>query len=84
MAYALEFTADAGASWRSLDVVVQEAALDELERIAGGAALPRRRWVHDVVVTIGGVRHYLFFELRAWATTNTLKVYRVGHFSRPT
>jgi hypothetical protein len=84
MSYALEFTPDARASWRSLDVVVQEAALDELERIAGGTALPRRRWVHDVAFSIGGVRHYLFFELRAWVTTNTLKVYRVGHYSRST
>jgi hypothetical protein len=81
MSYVLDFTADARAAWLALDIDVQELVLDELDQLAA-KAVQRSRWVHDMTVERSGMKHYLFLDVRAFATTQTLRVYRVGHFSR--
>ena len=82
MSYVPDFTPDARAAWLALDVYLQELVLDELDQLAA-KAVPRGRWIHDMTTECAGMKHYLFLDVRAFATTQKLKIYRVGHFSRP-
>lgn len=82
MSYGLAFTSDARKGWNELPVLLQEAALDELDHIAE-TIYSRARWIQELVVETRDFRYYVFFELRASASTRTLTVHRVDHAAVP-
>ena len=83
MSYALDVAPDAHTAWRGLDVDVQEAVLDELDRIAATPfSLPRGPAVRDLVVSVGPVRHYVFIQVSVNHARAVVSVYRIGHVSR--
>ena len=84
MSYALDFAAEAREAWRALDIPLQEAVLDELDPLADRPLeLPRGASVRDLVLDIGGSRHYVFLQVHPDHARQTLHVYVVGHFARP-
>jgi hypothetical protein len=83
MSYALEFAPDARSAWRGLDVAVQEAVLDELDRLADRPlSLPRGASVHDLVRQSGDTRTYVFIQAAANHAKQTLNVYSIGSYTR--
>lgn len=84
MSYALDFAPEAREAWRTLEVSLQEAVLDELDRLADRPLeLPRGASVRDVIRDIGGSRHYVFLQVHPDHARQTLHVYVVGHYARP-
>jgi hypothetical protein len=87
MSYAIDFTSDARASWRELDVALQEEILDVLDRLADNPSLLRRskaspEWAFDFTHDIAESRHYVFMTVRLNRTTSKLTVLKLGHSSR--
>ena len=84
MSYALDFAPEARAAWLTLDVTLQEAVLDEIDRLADSPfSLPRGASVRDVVRDTAGTRHYVFIQLATDHAGQTVHVYSIGHFARP-
>ena len=84
MSYALEFAPDAQAAWRGLDLALQEAVLDELDRLAERPlSLPRGASVRDIVRDLPGARHYVFAQVFPNHARQTLHVYSIGSYVRP-
>ena len=85
MSYALEFAPEARAAWRGLDVALQEAVLDELDQLADRPlSLPRGASVRDIVRDSAGTRHYVFVQVFPNHLRQTLHVYSIGSYARPT
>ena len=83
MSYIPQFAPDAKSEWHELDVELQEAVLDQIEQIASNPPLPPRRAINfDVVLDLGGKRHYLFLRVLIDHTRKTATVLGVGHFAR--
>jgi hypothetical protein len=87
MSYEPDFTNDAKASWRKLDLALQEEVLDAVDRIANDPGLLRRsraspEWVFDFTCDVNGIRHYFFLTIRLNRTNQKLIVLKVGHSER--
>ena len=87
MSFAIELSATARQAFLRLDVPVQEAVIDELERLAaGGGLLPGRplpaSTISDPRVDTPDGRYYLFIEVEYDEPGRTLVVNRIGHFLR--
>jgi hypothetical protein len=84
MSYRIDFALDAQTEWRKLPVAVQEAVLDEMDRLSGADALPTTiyRGHHDFVFEVAGTRHYVFLSMSLNTVTRSLSVLSVGYFAR--
>jgi hypothetical protein len=87
MNYTPEFTNDARASWRRLEVTLQEEVLDAVDRLAANPDLLRRskaspEWVFDFNFDTGPDRHYFFLTIQLNRTAHKLIVLKLGHSSR--
>ncbi|HXE52918.1 MAG TPA: hypothetical protein VN541_07890 [Tepidisphaeraceae bacterium] len=81
MSYTLGFAPDAQSQWQSLPVPLQEAALDEADRLAID---PPRQGEHvaEVVIDEGAVRHYTFVHVLIDHARRKLTVVGVGYVRR--
>lgn len=87
MSFAIEWHANVRRAFSRFDIPVQEAILDEVERLAdGGDLLPNRPLPmaaeRDLLVETAGGAHYVFARVEYDAPRRTLVVARLGHFSR--
>ena len=61
MSYALDFAPEARVAWRGLVVAIQEAVLDELDRLADHPLdVPRGVAVRDIVLDVSNTRRCVF------------------------
>ena len=84
MSYRLDVAPDAWAELRQLDVEVQEAVLDEIDRIVEGEQLADG--AHDLyyaIVAVSGVRQELYVQLIANSARNVLTVVGISRLTRP-
>jgi len=81
MSYKLAFAADAQAEWRKSEAFVQEAILDELDRVADTPLGPASEFVHDFTFDHESKRHAVFLYLVLNHETKTITVLGVGHVS---
>ena len=87
MSYKPEFTSDARAAWRRLEVALQEEVLDAVDRLTANHELLRRskasaEWVYDFTCEAGTDRHYFFLTVQLNRTSRKLIVLKLGHSSR--
>jgi hypothetical protein len=88
VSYALAFSQGARHAFAGLDIDLQEAVLDELDRAAASAELlPHRELSLSHVLDLRRDRpdaaHYVFLTIQYDPSNRTLIVQRVGHHTRP-
>lgn len=82
MSYALDLPVDIRRIFLTLPIELQEAVLDELERIARSPPDPRLTEGHgpsEAVRDLAGVRHYAFFMYLRDVRTRMIVVESMGH-----
>ena len=82
MTYALDFSDEAKAAFLTLDVILQELALDAIEDLAASPQPERGSIVSDFTHERAGLIHYVFLEVRVAGLGTSLKIVRIGHFAR--
>lgn len=86
MSYALDLTDRAVEQLQTLDIWLQEEALDELDRIAAGEQSLSEKVgtvVDDFVRVREGKKFYVFFTISVDASSRTIRVKQVGTHVRP-
>lgn len=85
--WALAFNEQSRAALFSLEAWLQEEILDELDRLALNPGQLRRggaspSCIADLARDHERQRHYVFLSIETNATTDTLEVVSIGHYSR--
>lgn len=87
MSYAIEWSDDARQAFDVLEIEVQEAVLDELDRLAGAAiSLPNRPLTllisHDVRTETATDFHYVFMDVEYDPPNQMMAIVRMASYSR--
>ena len=82
MSAALAFTADARLDFADLEIDLQEAVLDELDRLAELPFPAAATFVADVVQQSRDARHYIFIRLAADPGRGALVILGLHHHRR--
>ena len=83
MSYRHVFAGDAQRDWQKLEIGLQEAVLDELDRLSEvpPTSADPAQLVHDFVVDAPGTRYVLFLYLGISHANRMITVLSVGHFA---
>ena len=83
MSYKVAFAPDAVADWQLLPLSVQEAVLDELERVAASASFPPSivEFTCEITHHDAGAERHLSLYLSVSHATNTISLLGVGGFT---
>jgi len=87
VSYAIDWSDDARRAFDALDIEVQEAVLDELDRLAGAATrLPNRPLTllisHDVRTETTTDFHYIFMDVEYDPPNQMMAIVRLASYSR--
>ncbi len=85
MSFKLNFALDAQADWRQLEFDLQEALLDELERLADDPDLRSKinEDQYEFEIVIDQLLHCFYLTILLNAANQSLSILSVGHFSIP-
>ena len=85
MTYRHAFAGDAARDWQKLTIGLQEAVLDELDRLCESPSFPpaETQVIHDFIVDTPQARHVVFLYLVINHASGQVTVLSVGHFSDP-
>lgn len=81
MSYTPGFAPDAESQWHALDPLLQELALDELDRFALNPP-PPGEYVGDAARELAGLREYVFVHVIVDDGRRTVTAIGVGYTSR--